>query len=62
MTNRERFKDACLAMDELEKVSRLLQKAKAPRYLIDRIEGMECILVDFCSDIDDLILEDDLNG
>ena len=62
MTNRERFDDACLAMDELEKVSRLLEKVKAPRYILDRIEGMECILVEFCTDIDDLIMEDDLNG
>ena len=62
MTNRERIVDAFLAMDELEKVSQLLQKVKAPRYLIDRIEGMERILVEFCCDIDDLIMEDDLNG
>ena len=62
MTNRERFDDACRAMDELEKISQLLEKVKAPKYLIDRIEGMECILVEFCCDIDDLIMEDDLNG
>ena len=53
MTNRERLDDACLAMDELEKVSRLLEKVKAPKYILDRIEGMECILVEFCTDIDD---------
>ena len=62
MTNRERLDDACLAMDELEKVSRLLEKVKAPKYILDRIEGMVCILVEFCTDIDDLIMEDDLNG
>ena len=61
MTNRERLDDACLAMDELEKVSRLLEKVKAPKYILDRSEGMECILVEFCTDIDDLIMEDDLN-
>ena len=62
MTNRERLDDACLAMDELDKISELLRKVGAPRYLVDRIEGIECKLVEFCCDIDDLIMEDDLNG
>ena len=62
MNTVDRFNDACLTMNELDKISQLLQKVDAPRYIVDRIEGMECILVEFCTDIDDLIMEDDLNG
>lgn len=61
MNNIDRFNDACLAMDELDKISELLRKVGAPRYLVDRIEGIECKLVEFCTDIEDLITEDDFN-
>ena len=46
-------------MNQLEKVSVLLRNADAPRYIVDRIEGIECKLVEFCTDIEDLITEDD---
>lgn len=62
MNTVDRFNDACLAMDELDKISELLRKVDAPRYLVDRIEGIECRLVEFCTDIEDLITEEDCNG
>ena len=61
MNTVDRFNDACLAMNELDKISQLLQKVDAPRYIVDRIEGIECKLVEFCTDIEDLIKEEDSN-
>ena len=61
MNTVDRFNDACLAMNELDKISQLLQKVDAPRYILDRIEGIECKLIEFCNDIEDLIKEDDFN-
>ena len=61
MNTVDRFNDACLAMNELDKISQLLRKVDAPRYIVDRIEGIECKLVEFCTDIEDLITEDDFN-
>ena len=61
MNTVDRFNDACLAMNELDKISQLLQKVDAPRYIVDRIEGIERKLVEFCADIEDLITEDDFN-
>jgi hypothetical protein len=57
----DRFNDVSDAMDQLEKISVLLRKADAPRYIVDRIEGIECRLIEFCNDIEDLITEDDFN-
>ena len=61
MNNADRFNEACEAMNQLEKISVLLRKADAPRYIVDRIEGIECKLIEFCNDIEDLITEDDFN-
>ena len=61
MNTVDRFNDVSDAMDQLEKISVLLRKADAPRYIVDRIEGIECRLIEFCNDIEDLIKEDDLN-
>jgi hypothetical protein len=57
----DRFNEVCEAMNQLDKISVLLRKADAPRYIVDRIEGIECKLVEFCTDIEDLITEDDFN-
>ena len=61
MNTVDRFNEVCEAMDQLDKISVLLRKADAPRYIVDRIEGIECKLVEFCTDIEDLITEDDFN-
>jgi len=57
----DRFNEVCEAMNQLDKISLLLRNADAPRYIVDRIEGIECKLVEFCTDIEDLITEDDFN-
>ena len=61
MNTVDRFNEVSEAMNHLEKISVLLRKADAPRYIVDRIEGIECKLVEFCTDIEDLITEDDFN-
>ena len=61
MNTVERFNEACEAMNQLEKISVLLRKVDAPRNLVDRIEGIECKLIEFCNDIEDLITDEDLN-
>ena len=61
MNTVDRFNEVCEAMNQLDKISVLLRNADAPRYIVDRIEGIECKLVEFCTDIEDLITEDDLN-
>ena len=61
MNTVDRFNEVCEAMNQLDKISVLLRKADAPRYIVDRIEGIECKLIEFCSDIEDLITEDDFN-
>ena len=61
MNTVDRFNEVCEAMDQLDKISVLLRKVDAPRYIVDRIEGIECKLVEFCTDIEDLIKEDDFN-
>jgi hypothetical protein len=57
----DRFNEVCEAMNQLDRISVLLRKADAPRYIVDRIEGIECKLVEFCNDIEDLITDEDLN-
>jgi len=57
----DRFNEVSEAMNQLDKISVLLRNADAPRYIVDRIEGIECRLVEFCNDIEDLITEDDFN-
>ena len=57
----DRFNEVCEAMNQLDKISVLLRNADAPRYIVDRIEGIECKLVEFCNDIEDLITDEDLN-
>ena len=61
MNTVDRFNEVCEAMNQLDKISVLLRNANAPRYIVDRIEGIECKLVEFCTDIEDLITEDDFN-
>ncbi len=61
MNTVDRFNEVCEAMNQLDKISVLLRNADAPRYIVDRIEGIECKLVEFCTDIEDLITEDDFN-
>ena len=61
MNTVDRFNEVSEAMNHLEKISVLLRKADAPRYIVDRIEGIECKLIEFCNDIEDLITEDDFN-
>ena len=61
MNSVDRFNEVCEAMNQLDKISVLLRNADAPRYIVDRIEGIECKLVEFCTDIEDLITEDDFN-
>lgn len=61
MNRVDRFNEVCEAMNQLDKISVLLRNADAPRYIVDRIEGIECKLVEFCTDIEDLITEDDFN-
>ena len=61
MNTVDRFNEVCEAMNQLDKISVLLRKADAPRYIVDRIEGIECKLIEFCNDIEDLIKEDDFN-
>ena len=61
MNTVDRFNEVCEAMNQLDKISVLLRKADAPRYIVDRIEGIECKLVEFCTDIEDLTTEDDFN-
>ena len=61
MNSLDRFNEACEAMNQLGEISVLLRKVDAPRYIVDRIEGIECKLVEFCTDIEDLITEDDFN-
>ena len=61
MNTVDRFNEVCEAMNQLDKISVLLRNADAPRYIVDRIEGIECKLVEFCNDIEDLITEDDFN-
>ena len=57
----DRFNEVCEAMNQLDRISVLLRKADAPRYIVDRIEGIECKLIEFCNDIEDLITDEDLN-
>ena len=61
MNSLDRFNEACDAMNQLGEISVLLRKVDAPRYIVDRIEGIECKLVEFCNDIEDLITDEDLN-
>ena len=61
MNTVDRFNEVSEAMNHLEKISVLLRKADAPRYIVDRIEGIECRLIEFCNDIEDLITDEDLN-
>ena len=61
MNSVDRFNEVSEAMNQLDKISVLLRKADAPRYIVDRIEGIECRLIEFCNDIEDLITEDDSN-
>ena len=61
MNTVDRFNEVCEAMNQLDKISVLLRNADAPRYIVDRIEGIECKLVEFCTDIEDLITDEDLN-
>ena len=61
MNSVDRFNEVCEAMNQLDKISVLLRNVDAPRYIVDRIEGIECKLVEFCTDIEDLITEDDFN-
>ena len=61
MNSVDRFNEVCEAMNQLDRISVLLRKADAPRYIVDRIEGIECKLVEFCNDIEDLITDEDLN-
>lgn len=61
MNHADQFNEVCEAMNQLDKISVLLRNADAPRYIVDRIEGIECKLVEFCTDIEDLITEDDFN-
>jgi hypothetical protein len=61
MNHADQFNEVCEAMDQLDKISVLLRNADAPRYIVDRIEGIECKLVEFCTDIEDLITGDDFN-
>ena len=61
MNHADQFNEVCEAMDQLDKISVLLRNADAPRYIVDRIEGIECKLIEFCTDIEDLIKEDDFN-
>ena len=59
MNTVDRFNEVCEAMNQLDKISVLLRNADAPRYIVDRIEGIECKLIEFCTDIEDLITEED---
>ena len=61
MNHADQFNEVCEAMNQLDKISVLLRNADAPRYIVDRIEGIECKLVEFCTDIEDLITEDNFN-
>ena len=61
MNTVDRFNEVCEAMNQLDKISVLLRNADAPRYIVDRIEGIECKLIEFCNDIEDLITDEDLN-
>ena len=61
MNHVNQFNEVCEAVNQLDKISVLLRNADAPRYIVDRIEGIECKLVEFCTDIEDLITEDDFN-
>ena len=61
MNTVDRFNEVCEAMNQLDRISVLLRKADVPRYIVDRIEGIECRLIEFCNDIEDLIKEDDFN-
>ena len=61
MNHADQFNEVCEAMNQLDKISVLLRNADAPRYIVDRIEGIECKLVEFCTDIEDLITDEDLN-
>ena len=61
MNTVDRFNEVSEAMNQLDKISVLLRNADAPRYIVDRIEGIECKLIEFCTDIEDLITEDDFN-
>ena len=61
MNHANQFNEVCEAMNQLDKISVLLRNADAPRYIVDRIEGIECKLIEFCNDIEDLITDEDLN-
>ena len=61
MNTVDRFNEVCEAMNQLDKISQLLRKCDVPEQILDRIEGIECKLVEFCADIEDLITEDDFN-
>ena len=61
MNTVDRFNEACEAMNQLEKILELLRNVDAPRYLVDRLEVIECKLIEFCNDIEDLITDEDLN-
>ena len=61
MNNADRFNEACEAMNQLDKISQLLRKCDVPEQILDRIEGIECKLIEFCNDIEDLITDEDFN-
>jgi len=51
----DRFNETCEAMIQLGRISDLLRNVDAPRYIVDRIEGIECKLLEFCNDIESLM-------
>jgi hypothetical protein len=57
----DRFNEVCEAMNQLDKISQLLRKCDVPEQILDRIEGIECKLIEFCNDIEDLITDEDFN-
>ena len=61
MNTVDRFNEVCEAMNQLDKISQLLRKCDVPEQILDRIEGIECKLIEFCNDIEDLITDEDLN-
>ena len=61
MNSLDRFNEVCEAMNQLDKISQLLRKCDVPEQILDRIEGIECKLIEFCNDIEDLITDEDLN-
>ena len=61
MNTVDRFNEVCEAMNQLDKISQLLRKCDVPEQILDRIEGIECKLIEFCNDIEDLITDEDFN-